>query len=198
MAEIVAPEFWNETDRDGIGEATRVRELMGFGPGDVVADIGAGTGYHTVRLAPALEPGGRVVAEDVVPEYLADLQQRLEAEGIDNVDLVLGDYHDPRIADGSLDGAILVHMYHEIGQPYAFFYNLVPDLVEGARVGIVDLDRPTERHGTPQALLECELGQVGYELVSTHDLDRSGYLAIYTPPSLDARPNPSGMRACRS
>ena len=197
MAEIVTDRWWEEERRDEAGEAARVRALMGFGPGDVVADVGAGSGYHTVRLAPALEPGGRVLAQDVAPDYLEDLRGRLEAEGIGNVDLVLGDAHDPRIAPGTLDGAILVHMYHEIAQPYGLLYNLVPALREGARVGVVDLDRPTARHGTPLGLLECEFGQVGYALLETHDLGAVGYLAVFEPPASDARPAPEAMTACR-
>ena len=197
VAEIVTDRWWEEERRDEAGEAARVRALMGFEPGDVVADIGAGSGYHTVRLAPALEPGGRVVAQDVVPDYLEDLRGRLKAGGIANVELVLGDVHDPRLAPDTLDGAILVHMYHEIGQPYGLLYNLVPALREGARVGVVDLDRPTARHGTPLGLLECEFGQVGYALVETHDLGAVGYLAVFEPPATDARPAPEAMTACQ-
>ena len=197
VAEIVTDRWWNEERRDEAGEAERVRALMGFEPGDVVADIGAGSGYHTVRLAPALEPGGRVVAQDVVPDYLEGLRGRLEAEGIANVELVLGDVHDPRLAPDTLDGAILVHMYHEIAQPYGLLYNLVPALREGARVGVVDLDRSTARHGTPLGLLECEFGQVGYALLETHDLGAVGYLAVFEPPAADARPAPEAMAACQ-
>ncbi len=107
---------------------------------DEVADIGAGSGYHTVRLARALGPTTRIYAQDVMPNYLADLERRVRDEGLGSVTLGLGDPHDPRLPPDSLYAAILVHMYHEIEQPFAFLYNLVPARKPGARVGIVDLD----------------------------------------------------------
>ena len=85
-----------------------------------VADLGAGSGYHTVRLARALGPDGRVLAQDVTPSYLAGLEKRVRREGLRNVTLGLGDPHDPRLPPHSVDAAILAHMYHEIEQPFAF------------------------------------------------------------------------------
>ena len=83
-----------------------------------VADIGAGSGYYVVRLAPIVGPKGRIIAEDVVPEYLQDLRNRVRALGLQNVSISLGETHDPRLPAHSLDIAILVHMYHEVVQPY--------------------------------------------------------------------------------
>ena len=122
-----------------------------------VGDIGAGSGYHTVRLSPLVGPTGSVVAEDVTREYLIELAKRTERLKLTNVIFALGEPHDPRLPASSLDAAILVHMYHEIAQPYAFLYNLAPALKLGGRVGIVDLERPTSEHGTPIELLRCEL-----------------------------------------
>ena len=75
---------------------------------------------------------------------------------------MLGEPHDPRLPAGSVDIAILVHMYHEIAQPYALLYNLLPALKRDARVGIVDAFAPTSKHGTPPSLLRCELAAIGY------------------------------------
>ncbi|MGA6962138.1 MAG: SAM-dependent methyltransferase, partial [Xanthobacteraceae bacterium] len=97
----------------------------------------------------------------------------------------------------SLDIAILVHMYHEIAQPYAFLYNLVPALKRGARVGIVDLERPTAEHGTPIKLLRCELAAVGYREIATHQLaGDGGYLAVVSPPAEAERKSPGDIVAC--
>jgi ubiquinone/menaquinone biosynthesis C-methylase UbiE len=162
-----------------------------------VADLGAGRGYHTVRLARALGPEGRVFAQDVTPKYLADLAKRVRQEGLQNVTLVRGKPHDPRLRAASVDVAILVHMYHEIAQPFAFLYNLVPALKPGARVGIVDLDRPIGQHGTRPDLLRCELAAVGYEEVSFVKLTGDiGYLAVFTPPAEAARTPPGQIKAC--
>jgi hypothetical protein len=97
----------------------------------------------------------------------------------------------------SLDAAILVHMYHEIAQPYAFLYNLAPALKQDARVGIVDLERPTPEHGTPIELLRCELSAVGYREIATHQLaGDGGYLAVFSPPGQVGRKSPADIVAC--
>jgi ubiquinone/menaquinone biosynthesis C-methylase UbiE len=148
-----------------------------------VGDIGAGNGYHTVRLSRLVGPAGSVVAQDVTRDFLVELAKRTELLKLANVRFALGEPHDPRLPASSLDAAILVHMYHEIAQPYAFLYNLVPALKLGARVGIVDLELPTSKHGTPIELLRCELAAVGYRAVVTYELaGDGGYLAVFSPP----------------
>ncbi len=133
----------------------------------------------------------------MTPKYLADLQKRVRKEGLQNITLVRGEPHDPRLPAGSVNVAILVHMYHEIAQPFAFLYNLVPALKPGARVGIVDLDRPIGEHGTRPDLLRCELAAVGYEEVSFVKLTGDiGYLAVFTPPSEAARTPPGQIKVC--
>jgi hypothetical protein len=87
-------------------------------------------------------------------------------------------------------------MYHEIAEPYALLYNLAPALKPGARVGIMDLERPTEQHGTPTKLLRCELAAIGYRELALHKLTGdAGYLAIFSPPP--KRPQPSATVPCR-
>jgi SAM-dependent methyltransferase len=197
VAAIVTDTWSSEDARDRAGEAERVMDLLDVRPGMRVADIGAGSGYYTVRLAPRVGPGGRVYAQDIVADYLERLGARVRGEGLDNVDLVLGDPHDPRLPRDGVDLALLVHMYHEIEQPYGLLHNLRPALREGARVAVVDLDRPTGRHGTPPALLRCEMAAVGYRQTVFHDLgDGSGYLAVFAPPEPGALPAPSKIRAC--
>ena len=88
-------------------------------------------------------------------------------------------------------------MYHEIAQPYAFLYNLAPALKRGARVGIVDLERPTAEHGTPIKLLRCELSAVGYHEIATYQLaGDGGYLAVFAPPDAEARTSPKDIVPC--
>ena len=196
VAGIVSPEYSNEKTRDGHGEAERVMDLLGIKPGQRVADIGAGLGYYTVRVARRLGPGATIYATDVQPEYLDRLRGRLARDRITGVQVILGLPRDPRLPAASVDVAILSHMYHEIENPYEFLYRLRPALLPGARVGIIDKDQPTERHGTPPALLRCELAAVGYrQLGFTLLTPAAGYLAVFAPP--ETLPPPGAIKPCR-
>jgi SAM-dependent methyltransferase len=196
VAEIVSPHRSTEEKRDANEEAQQLARLMGLTSDMVVGDIGAGAGYHVVRLSRVVGPSGAVIAQDVRRDYLTNLAYRVQRLKLTNVKIALGDPHDPRLPITSLDAAILVHMYHEIAEPYAFLYNLAPALKPGARVGIVDLDRSTQQHGTPPELLRCELAALGYRELSFHTLTGdAGYLAIFEPPS--KRPRLSAIVPCR-
>jgi predicted methyltransferase len=199
VADIVSPTWHNEKERDDAGEPRQVVRLLGIKSGMTIADIGAGSGYYVVRLSPIVGPRGLIIAQDVVPEYLRGLRSRVRDLGLQNVVISLGEPHDPRLPADSLDIAILVHMYHEIAQPYGLLYNLVPALKPGARVGIVDAYGPTSEHGTPPSLLGCELAAVGYREISLDRLMGSqAYLAIFAPPSIASRTRPDAMVACKT
>ncbi|HEX2561420.1 class I SAM-dependent methyltransferase [Phenylobacterium sp.] len=198
IAEIVSSTWSSGPDRDKADESGQLIRALGVGPGMAVADIGAGSGYHALRLSPVVGPEGRVYAQDVTEAYLAQLRQELTRRGISNVEIVVGAADDPKLPPAAVDRAILAHMYHEIAQPYALMWNLVPSLRPGARVGILDVDRLPEHHGTPPALLKCELEAVGYRQTDFLTLQGGlGYLAIFEPPALDARPAPEDIRPCR-
>jgi len=198
VAGIVTDVWHDEQSRDRAGEAERVMNLLGVKPGLRVADIGAGSGYYTVRLAGRLGATGHVFAEDVVPEYLERLARRVANEGLaDRVTVVRGDPHDPRLPPGSVDLALLVHMYHEVQQPYGLLWNLRPALRPAARVAIIDARKQTEVHGTPPDLLRCELAAVGYRQTAFYDLQESTYLAVFVPPSAKSGPtSPAAIRPC--
>jgi SAM-dependent methyltransferase len=197
VAPIVSPTRSGEERRDFLNEDGEIARYLELKPGMTVGDIGAGSGYHTVRLSPRVGPTGSVIAEDVTRDYLVELAKHVAQLKLTNVVLALGEPHDPRLPAASLDVAILVHMYHEIAQPFAFLYNLAPSLKPGARVGIVDQERPTEQHGTPIELLRCELSAVGYREIATHQLaGDSGYLAVFSPPTEASRKSPHDIVAC--
>ena len=195
VAPIVSPT--REVRRDSLDESGQIARILELKPGMTVADIGAGSGYHTLRLSPRVGLTGSVIAEDVTRDYLVELGKYVAQLKLSNVKLALGEPHDPRLPAASLDAAILVHMYHEIAQPYAFLYNLASALKPSARIGIVDLERPTEQHGTPIELLRCELSAVGYREIATHQLaGDSGYLAVFSPPQDASRKSPHEIVAC--
>ena len=194
VAAIVSPEWSDEASRDAVGEARDVMRLAGIGPGSSVADIGAGSGYYVMRVSPVVGARGRVIAQDVEPRYLARLKQRVTRARLGNVSFVQGSADDARLPPASIDVALMVHMYHEIAQPYRLLDNLRASFRPGGRLVIVDLDRQTAWHGTPKALLACELKAVGYQLVAITDI-RQGYSAVFRP---GPRPDPASVRACRA
>lgn len=197
VSRIVSPSWTDETTRDDAGEAAEVLAALGVSPGDRVADIGAGSGYYTVRLSRLVGPAGRVHAEDITPSYVASLRERVGREGLENVTVTQGDAHDPKLADTTVDLAIMIHMYHEIEQPFALLANLAPALRPGARLAVVDMDAPTGSHGTPPALLACELRAVGYRQRSVMTLrNNNGYLAVFDAPRPADVPAPERVLAC--
>src|SRR5262245_36734192 len=195
VAAIISAEYSDEATRDRHGEADRVMDRLGIAPGVRVADIGAGSGYYVIRLARRLGPSATIYAEDVNRDYQKGLAARVAREGVRGVTLILGQPNDPQLPAASVDVALLSHMYHEIENPYEFLYRLRPALAPGARVGIIDNDKATQRHGTPLKLLRCELAAVGYREVDFLTLEPAdGYLAIFTPP--DTLPPIASIRPC--
>lgn len=195
VAEIVAPQWTAESQRDKAGEFEQVAQAMRIGPGETVADIGAGSGYYVVRLSPRVGPSGKVLAEDVTRTYLTALEQRVK--DMANVTVVQGEPHDPRLPPASVDAVVLVHMYHEITQPFGLLYNLAPAMRPGGRVGILDANDIPSRHGTPPALLRCELSAAGYRETGFHPMKGGAYLAVFEAPAADQRPKPESIRPCK-
>ena len=196
VAAIVSSSYADEKERDKKGEAKRVMDRLGIKPGMRVADIGAGQGYYTVRLARRLGLSAAIYAQDVNADYLNRLESRLKREQVQGVKIVLGTPVDPKLPQNSVDVAILSHMYHEIENPYEFMYRLRPSLAPNARVAIIDNDKPTQNHGTPPDLLRCELAAVGYRQVDFMLLKPAdGYLAVFVPPN-DLPPVES-IRPCK-
>ncbi len=157
--------FSTEEDRDNRQEAITVMDLANIRPGMTVADIGAGEGYYTVRLAERVGADGRVLAQDIDSNALRRLGDRVERERLDNVSIKLGAEDDPRLPTGSFDRIFLVHMYHEVSEPYAFLWRLRPALRKGGQVILVDVDRPADQHGISPQLVFCEFQQIGFQLV---------------------------------
>ena len=197
VAPIVSDSFSTEDARDRRGEAEEVMELAGVAPGMWVADVGAGEGYYTIRLARVVGPKGRVLAEDIVPSVTAGLAERTGRERLDNVAIRLGAPDDPRLPANSFDRIFLVHMYHEVASPYAFLWHLREGLKPGGEIVVVDANRPIARHGTPPQQLKCELAALG--LRATRLAMLSGGEAYFMSFSAAApRPNPAAIKPCDS
>lgn len=194
-APIVSDSFSTEDARDRLGEAEAVVAFAGVTPGMSVADIGAGEGYYTVRLARAVGANGRVLAQDIVPETRDRLGVRVEREGLDNVTVRLGLPDDPKLPAASFDRIFLVHMYHEVEQPYPFLWHLRGGLKPDGLVVVVDAKRPVKRHGMPPALLQCELASLGLTRVREAALEGAdSYMALYR--ASGPRPEPAAIKPC--
>lgn len=197
ISSIVSPQWSDEAARDAAHEADTVMALLGVQSGMAVADIGAGSGYYVARMARRVGPTGVVYGQDIMPRYLRYLRERVDRDKLTNVRLALGDPHDPRLPKGALDVVTMIHMYHEIEQPFALLANLVPSLRPGARIAILDMNRRTDQHGTPPALLKCEMEAVGYHQQSFHDLGVDGFVSIFTAPaSVDVAKIGAAVRSC--
>jgi SAM-dependent methyltransferase len=195
VAKIVSDRWSNEETRDRLNEADKIMDMAGIAPGMTVADIGAGEGYYTVRLAERVGAKGRVLAQDILPEVRDKLAERANRERLDNVSVRLGAPDDPRLPDHSFDRVLMVHMYHEIASPYAFLWHLHPALKPGGRVIIVDDDRPTDQHGTPPLLLQCELAAIGFHMVEFRETAfAGGYFAAFE--ARQKRPAPAAIKPC--
>ena len=189
-------QFSTETTRDSRGEAQAVMNLAEIRPGMTVADIGAGEGYYTVRLAQRVGESGRVLAQDIDRKVLERLGNRVERDRLDNVSIKLGAVDDPRLPADSFDRIFLVHMYHEVTEPYAFLWRLWPALKPDGQVVVVDVDRPTDDHGIDPLLLSCEFRAVGFDLVAFKDApELAGYYAQFRRAA--NRPQPGDIEPCR-
>src|SRR3954469_20140320 len=165
VAPIVGGTFSTEDARDRAGEAEEVMQLAGVKPGMSVADVGAGEGYYTVRLARVVGPQGRVLAEDIVPDVRDELSDRVQRERLDNVAVKLGTADNPMLPAASFDRVFLVHMYHEVQSPYAFLWHLREGVKPDGLVVVVESNRSVKQHGMPPATLKCELAALNMQAV---------------------------------
>jgi SAM-dependent methyltransferase len=195
VSAVTSNEFSNEDTRDNLGEAKVVMDLAAIGAGTTVADIGAGEGYYTVRLAERVGVKGRVLAQDIDREALRRLGARVERERLDNVSIKLGVTDDPQLPKASFDRVFMVHMYHEVTEPYAFLWRMRPALRPGGQVIVVDVDRPTDQHGIPPNLLFCEFQALGFRLVEfVRKPELKGYYAQFEVAG--PAPAPGAIKPC--
>ena len=186
----------SEAQRDEANEARSVMDFADIRPGMTVADIGAGEGYYTVRLAARVGKKGRVLAEDIDTEALRRLGDRVQRERLDNVSISAGSEINPHLPAASFDRIFLVHMYHEVREPYAFLWHLRAALRPGGRVIVVDRDRPADRHGLPPAMLFCEFAALRYSL--TEFVRKPAVSSYYGQfEAVGGRPEPSAIQPCR-
>jgi len=128
-------------DRDLWQLPDQIMDTLGIAEGSAVADIGAGGGWFTIRLARRVGASGLVYSEDIQPQMLEATMRRVAREGLSNVRRVLGTAEDPRLPAGALDAVLIVDTYHELDNPGALLRNIAKALKPQGRVGVVDFKR---------------------------------------------------------
>lgn len=168
--------------RDQRLEINRVMDILGIGPGKNVADIGAGSGWFTVRAAKRVGSAGTVFAVDINPEAVQYISHRTKKEQLANVKTILSKPDNALLPQNSVDAVLLLKTYHEVAQPVDLLRNLKPALRSGARVGIIDRNGNGEDHGINSDVVIREAGQAGYHLLETYDFvkpDHEDYFLVF-------------------
>jgi SAM-dependent methyltransferase len=162
----------------------RVMGILGVAPGKAVADIGAGSGWFTVRAARRVGGSGLVYAVDINPEAIRYIDERAQKEKLQNVKTILGKADSPLLPARSVDAVLLLKTYHEVAQPVALLQNLRAALRPGAKVGIIDRNGNGENHGVGREVVIGEAKEAGYKLLEQYDFvkgDNMDYFLVFVP-----------------
>lgn len=169
--------------RDERLHINQVMDALAIAPGKTVADIGAGSGWFTVRAAQRVTNTGTVYAVDINPDAIDYIKQRTKKEQLHNVKTIVNRPDDPELPPDSIDSVLLLKTYHEVANPVALLRNLRSSLKPGARVGIIDRNGNGEDHGVQKDVIIREAGQAGYRLLEEHDdlvkADKVDYFLVF-------------------
>lgn len=159
----------------------RVMDLLGIREGTAVADIGAGSGWFTVRAARRSGPSGVVYAVDINEKYLEHIANRARDEQLPQVRTVLGAEDDPKLSASSVDAVLLLKTYHEISEPVRLMRHVATALRPDGRVGIIDRNGSGDDHGIDAEVVIEEMKRAGFELAEQHDFveDRMDYFLVF-------------------
>ena len=174
---------FDDPGRDERLQINRVMDMLAIQPGKNVADIGAGSGWFTVRAARRVTDSGTVYAVDINPEATRYIEKRTKKDQVQNVKTILSKPDDPQIPADSVDAVLLLKTYHEVAHPVALLRKLRSSLKPGAKIGIIDRNGNGENHGVSKDVVIREAAQAGYELRESQDFvkaDGMDYFLIFT------------------
>src|SRR6185437_3978626 len=173
--------IFDSPGRDERLQINRVMDILGIVPGKTVADIGAGSGWFTVRAAKRVGDTGTVYAVDINPEAIRYIEARVRKENLHNVKPVLGKPDDP-LLPAKVDAVLLLKTYHEVAQPITLLRNLRSSLAPGARIGVIDRNGNGENHGVSREVVIREANQGGYRLLQQYDFVKDGmdYFLVFS------------------
>ena len=170
--------------RDERLQINRVMDILAIGPGKTVADIGAGSGWFTVRAAKRVGDAGMVYAVDINPEAVRHIDDRARREKLHNVKTILSTADDPTLPAAAIDSVLLLKTYHEVENPVIVLQKLRASLRPGAKVGIIDRNGNGENHGVSRDVVLREASQAGYTLLEQYDFvkgDKMDYFLVIIP-----------------
>ncbi|WP_396623587.1 class I SAM-dependent methyltransferase [Luteitalea sp.] len=173
-------------DREAWQKPDQIMDALGIGDGSVVADLGAGGGWFTVRLAKRVGPNGVVYAEDIQSQMIEAIQRRVAREGLHNVSAVLGAADHPALPVARLDAALMVDTFHEVEDTRSLLTNVRAALKPGGRLGIVEYRTegggpgPSREERIPPAQVIRAAEAAGFRLVRQEQFLQFQYLLIFT------------------
>jgi predicted methyltransferase len=174
--------IFDSPGRDKRLQINRVMKMLGIEPGKNVADIGAGSGWFTVRAARRITDSGTVYAVDINPEAIHSIDERANKEHLQNIKTILSKPDDPQIPEHSVDAVLMLKTYHEVAHPVVLLKKLRSSLRPGAKVGIIDRNGNGENHGVSKDVVVREAAEAGYELRESKDFvkaDGMDYFLIF-------------------
>jgi ubiquinone/menaquinone biosynthesis C-methylase UbiE len=174
--------IFDSPGRDEKLQISRVMSILGIESGKNVADIGAGSGWFTVRAAKRVGASGKVFAVDINSDAVSHIQARAQQEQLSNVNAILSKPDDPLLPPDTIDAVLLLKTYHEVAHPVDLLRNLRPALRAGAKVGVIDRNGNGENHGIGKDVVIREAQEAGYRLLKQYDFVKDGmdYFLVFT------------------
>ena len=160
----------------------RVMDILKISEGKSVADIGAGSGWFTVRAAKRIGEKGKVFAVEISEDAIKHINERKRKENLPNIETVTGAVDDPKLPKTAVDSALILKTYHEISQPVKVMKNLLPALRENALVGIIDRNGEGNDHGIKKETVIEEMNRAGFTLAGEYDFvkaDGMDYFLVF-------------------
>jgi SAM-dependent methyltransferase len=175
-------DIFDKPGREDRLQIDRVMDLLAITTGKSVADIGAGSGWFTVRAASRVGAKGDVYAVDINPEAVRTIRERAVREKLANIQAIEGKPEDPLLKPSSVDAVLLLKTYHEVQHPVDLMRKTRAALRPGARVGIIDRNGSAQDHGIQRDIVVREMSEAGYKLTGEHDFtkaDGQDYFLIF-------------------
>lgn len=165
--------IFESEDRAKNLQIDRVMDILKITEGKSVADIGAGSGWFSTRAAKRVGERGKVFAVEINQEYINYINERAKKENLANIQTILGTEDDPKLPDNSIDAALILKTYHEIGQPVKVLEKLRKSLKKDALIGIIDRNGKGDDHGINKDVVIDELKRAGFTLKEEFDFTKA-------------------------